>query len=260
MKIMASDYDGTLFRRGEVSREDLAAIRAWREAGHIFGLATGRDLNMTRSEVLKRKIPVDFIVCNTGASIYDSDFTPVNLNSMPPTAASEVMDHPASRGSRYCLLSRADKTYINKWASDSWLTGLGLDLTEIEGPEARRMSGLLQIGLEYDTAEEARQTAADFNRDFGRYLTAHQSGICVDLVAAGVDKGQGLALLIELKGWEPEEVLAVGDSENDLSMLTRYHGFAIENSPDEVMRAARAAVPSPAFVMAMSCGADALSR
>lgn len=251
---MASDYDGTLFRRGEVSREDLEAIAAWRERGHLFGLATGRDLNMTRGEIVKRKIPVDFVICNTGASIYEPDFTPVHLCALPPSAADEVLDHPASRASRYCLFSRAGKTYINKWSSDSWLAGLGLSIIEIEEPEARRMSGLLQIGLEYDTADEARKVAARFNQDFGRYMKAHHSGICVDLVAAGVDKGQALALLIELKGWEPEEVLTIGDSENDLSMLTRYHGFAIENSPDAVIRAARAIVPSPSRAMPWTPG------
>jgi len=243
MKLAASDYDGTLFRRGEVSRDDLEAIAAWREKGHLFGLATGRDLNMTRGEIHNRKIPVDFVICNTGASIYEPDFTPIHLVNLPPSAAAEILNHPASRSSRYLLLSRAGKTYINKWSSDSWLSGLGLELIQIEEPEARRMSGLLQLGLEYDTADEARQNADHFNRDFGRYLKAHHSGICVDLVAAGVDKGEGLALLMELKGWEPEEILTIGDSGNDLSMLSRFTGYAIANSPDEVVKASRAVVP-----------------
>ena len=68
MKLAACDYDGTLFRRGQVSREDLEAITAWREAGHLFGLATGRDFNLTRTEIEHYSIPFDFIICNTGAS------------------------------------------------------------------------------------------------------------------------------------------------------------------------------------------------
>ena len=249
MKLAASDYDGTLFRRGEVSREDLEAIAAWREMGHLFGLATGRDLNMTSGEIINRKIPVDFIICNTGASLYEPDFTPIHMFGLPPSAVSEVLNHPATRSSRYLLLSRANKTYINKWSSDSWLAGLGLELISIEEPEARRMSGVLQIGLEYDAAPEARRVAAEFNRDFGRYMKAHQSGICVDLVAAGVDKGEALALLIEMKGWRPEEVLTFGDSENDLSMLARYQGYAMENSPEEVIRVSRAVIPAPAALL-----------
>lgn len=249
MKLAASDYDGTLLRHGEISREDLEAIRAWRAEGHIFGLATGRDLNMTRCEVEKRKIPFDFLICNTGASIYDQDYIPLHLSALPARAAAEVLDHPAAQGSRYFLISRGGRTYINVWSCESWLAGLGLELTPIEEPEARRMVGIHQIGLEFDTVEEAREKAGQFNRDFGIYMTSHQSGICVDLVPAGVDKGTGLALLMELKGWQPEEVLTIGDSENDLSMLSQYHGFAIEGSREEVRLAARSVAKGPAQML-----------
>lgn len=100
MKLAASDYDGTLFRRGRVSREDMEAIEAWRARGHLFGPATGRDLNLIRAELELRAIPFDFIVCNTGASVYARDYSPVYLNALPPGAAEAVIRHPATRSSR----------------------------------------------------------------------------------------------------------------------------------------------------------------
>ena len=43
MKIIASDYDGTL-NRGGISDDVRKAIDMWRERGNIFGIVTGRGI------------------------------------------------------------------------------------------------------------------------------------------------------------------------------------------------------------------------
>lgn len=240
MKLAASDYDGTLFRRGRVSQEDLRAIAAWRERGHLFGPATGRDLNLIRSELELKGIPFDFIVCNTGSSVYAHDYTPIHLCSLPPGAAEAIIRHPATGQSRYCLFSKAGRTFINMWASESWLTGLGLSLIKIDGDQALAMTGLQQIGLEFPGSELAAQSAAAYNRDLGPAMYAQQSGFCVDIIPAGSSKAEGLAALIELERLTPTDVLTIGDSENDFSMLERFHGYAVEDCPEAVkIRAGR---------------------
>lgn len=42
MKVLASDFDGTLFFKGKFKEEDLKQIRAFQAQGHQFGLCTGR--------------------------------------------------------------------------------------------------------------------------------------------------------------------------------------------------------------------------
>ncbi len=44
MKLIASDFDGTITRYGKVWEEDLAAIQKWRAEGNLFGIVSGRDL------------------------------------------------------------------------------------------------------------------------------------------------------------------------------------------------------------------------
>ena len=46
------------------------------------------------------------------------------------------------------------------------------------------------------------------------------SPLDVEVMARGVDKGTGLACLARHLDLEPEQILAVGDSGNDLAMLT----------------------------------------
>ena len=249
MKIAASDYDGTLFRQGRVSDDDLAAINAWRAGGHLFGLATGRDLGLSRTEIEFRRIPFDFIICNTGAAVYDNAYAPLVLKSLPPEAAALILDHEINRASRYCLFSQDMATYIVMQAAESWLTGMNLPLTNISQAEARQLTGLHQIGLEYETAEVSRQNKILFNRDYGESMRAEQSGFCLDIVAAGVSKASGIASFIEKTKIQPEEVLTIGDSENDLSMLSQYHGYAMSGASDEVKMAAKGIVKSPADVL-----------
>lgn len=249
MKIAASDYDGTLFRRGRIDRADMEAIEAWRERGHLFGLATGRDFNLIRTEIDQRRIPFDFVICNTGSAIYDQDYRPLHQAAMPPGAAAVIIDHPAVRASRYFLFSRHGHTFIDLHSSESWLTGLGLPLDPITTDEARQLAGLQQIGLEFPNPEIAHQSVQALNRDLGGSMYAVQSGFCVDVVPGGSDKGAGLALLLELKKWRPDEVLTVGDSENDIPMIRRYNGYAMTSSPPDLITVARGIVDSPAAML-----------
>ena len=50
MKLLASDYDGTL-RRPYVKQSDIKAIKRFRAAGNVFGIITGRTLEMILPEI-----------------------------------------------------------------------------------------------------------------------------------------------------------------------------------------------------------------
>ena len=67
MKLLASDYDGTLHFEDGYKQEDLEAIRAFQKQGNMFGLCSGRPLRnlwSLQSEALK----FDFIIASSGAS------------------------------------------------------------------------------------------------------------------------------------------------------------------------------------------------
>ena len=63
----------------------------------------------------------------------------------------------------------------------------------------------------------------------------------LEILRRGVDKGSALQKLAEHLGLAPEQVIAVGDSRNDLSMI-RYAGtgLAVANACDELKQAANA--------------------
>lgn len=41
----------------------------------------------------------------------------------------------------------------------------------------------------------------------------------LDIIVAGMDKATGLKKLVKRHGWDPADLVAFGDGQNDLSML-----------------------------------------
>ena len=69
--------------------------------------------------------------------------------------------------------------------------------------------------------------------------------IFLEFAAPGVSKASGLALVADLLGFTAEEVVAVGDAENDREMLewARW-GLAVANADERLIGEADAVIPS----------------
>ena len=91
MKILASDYDGTLRTEELVDINDVHAIHEFRAAGNMFGLVTGRSMESIQTEIQKNKIEFDFIVANNGGVIYDRDFQRLQVLYMDFNKALDII-------------------------------------------------------------------------------------------------------------------------------------------------------------------------
>lgn len=101
----------------------------------------------------------------------------------------------------------------------------------------------VQVTLVTDAAS-ATQWATIFNQaQLG--LRAVTSGFgALDILKAGVDKGTSLQRLLDLEGVSADQLMAFGDSENDLEMLKlAKYSFAMSNASDTVKVAARHLAP-----------------
>ena len=73
MKLLGSDYDGTLTHEG-ITPEKCATIRKWREAGNRFGIISGRNADF-RIAVQKEfpLLELDFFAACNGGVIVDAE-------------------------------------------------------------------------------------------------------------------------------------------------------------------------------------------
>ena len=68
----------------------------------------------------------------------------------------------------------------------------------------------------------------------------HPERTNVEFTARGVNKGSGLKFLAETLGISPDEIMAIGDNNNDLTMLEyAVHSVAMGNSDDSIKKIAR---------------------
>ena len=94
MKVLASDFDGTLYFQDEGYREqDIAAILEFQGQGHKFGFCTGRPL-MGIVNFLDERINPDFYILNSGAYILDGQRRTIYKNKIAyDVCASLVADY-----------------------------------------------------------------------------------------------------------------------------------------------------------------------
>ena len=86
MRILATDFDNTLFRSREITRADAEAVARFRSAGNRFGLVTGRHLASIRDELARWDLPLDFVIACTGGILTDGQFHVLSEHRAPKAA------------------------------------------------------------------------------------------------------------------------------------------------------------------------------
>ena len=241
MKIAASDFDGTLNDKDRgISPENVAAIKEWQAEGNKFGLVTGRNLELAKLGLESYDIKLDFCVGLNGAVVFDENEQEVFGAEMPTKVIEELWEHDIARESPYVMLLQGKKTYAhwNMADEDNPLRHAGLP--EVTKKESLGIPRLMQMCFAATSVSRAEELAADINRRFGEIVTAEVNLHYVDVCSAGNDKGTGLANLRAAMGWEHHPLYVIGDDLNDLSMIERFGGFAMENANPLVKEKAKA--------------------
>lgn len=141
MRIVASDYDGTLYERGAMLGDVAQAVRAWRADGNLFGIATGRDFHMTAPEADKWGIEADFYVCMNGGAIYDGERWLLHCRTLDDALIPRILGHPAAHASMHLQLSSVDPLRV-VLREGSWFPRLGFEFKEVTLDQALAFRGL----------------------------------------------------------------------------------------------------------------------
>lgn len=249
MKIAACDFDGTLYRDGAVSEDDLAAIAAWRAAGNVFGIVTGRGRHTLLRDVERFAIPYDFLICNNGAMICDQQGRDVYCAALPEAVRAEVMEHPGMAACTQCAFFAGTSLFTHAGKAAYWIVK-DYVLPRLSPGDALLLPGLHQISLAYADPESSRAWSESLAEVCGERAGVHFSSICIDVTAPGVSKASGMEHLLHLRQWGgAREVLVIGDDRNDLPMIRHFSGYAVENAPEDVRGAASRVVGSVAEML-----------
>lgn len=231
MALFASDYDGTLFRDQHVSQDDLNAIHAFRESGHQFGIATGRPIDSIMHEINHYKIPVDFVVANNGGVVLDRAFEELFIAYMDLDAVQQMLAVIRDFGVKGYGLN--DGYYsAHQTLNDVPLFPTHIELRSVSEILEARNIGTLAVWTESEA--HAHNLSAILNEQFASAnIEAYPNRASVDIGVRGVSKATGLKLLqdhYQIDG----PIYAIGDSYNDVPMLTAFHGFLMADGALEL--------------------------
>lgn len=240
--LIVTDLDGTLLRNDKsVSEENLAAIREFQREGGLFSFVTGRIPRGAKSvvETVGPNAPCGH---GNGGCIYDHRAGRVLWSRTLPPESREIAAHVLSQfPSLGIIICTCDDSYFHarneatlKYCLDEGYDHVERDMYTVDEPIAKIMfvhadeQMLRSVMAFLETYPPARD-----------YSFIRSDEMYYEMLPLGACKGELIPILAELTGVPVERIVAVGDNDNDASMLRAAgRGMAVSNASEAAKAAA----------------------
>lgn len=248
-KLLALDMDGTLLNSDlKISQENKMVIEELKKMGVVVTIATGRTYPAIIAYARELNIDVPIIAYNGGIIKYLHDGRIIYSNNIPVEQCINTIDI-CKEFDVDCYLYSENKIFIEKQGFLlEFYEEINKNLKEqekIEVVNVKDMKNSLKedpkiykIVVFSDNANAVSEVSKKLLKEGN--LEVYKSSDCfLDVTNKGVSKGIGVKKLAEYLEIAKEEIIAVGDSDNDISML-KYAGLGIAmgNAIEETKQAA----------------------
>lgn len=249
-KLVCLDMDGTLLNSSkEVSNRNKEAIKKAHDMGVKIAISTGRVFTSAKyyAQLLGINAP---IIASNGAYIREKDRNKVIYSSTLSieeckkilgiiknydfkvyfnTFNTIISPKPYPKGYTYLEM--------NEDLSDDMKINLHVN-PNLEEEFVNRDGEILKaicISEDYSTLKKAKDEIINLKS----FEVVSSLGDNFEVMKKGISKGNAVKILTEFYGFKREEVICIGDGENDLSMI-KYAGLgvAMGNAPDYVKKEA----------------------
>ncbi len=206
-RLIASDFDGTVFHRGVIKDEDRAAIQRWRAEGGLFGIVTGRG-NTFPSLMRDLGVDCDYFLCCNGAVLMDAN--------------GGILRERALDAGIFARLEAFFRDVPN-----------AKDYTSTDAHAT-----LHQYNALMPTHDEASAVTAQLNARFGNDINALANGRNINIIRKGESKATGVQSALDHFRLPPDAAAVVGDELNDIDMIRDFNGWAMSTGRPETIAAA----------------------
>ncbi|MBM7652966.1 Cof-type HAD-IIB family hydrolase [Neobacillus cucumis] len=219
IKLIALDMDGTLLNNnGQVSSANRDAIRAAQEKGVYVVLSTGRSLLTVREHADDLEL-TSYLVTVNGSEIWDEKRELVERNIVNPEHIQWMWDLSKQHNSKFWAIN-TEQTWHN------------------EMPEDLHKLNWLKFGFTIED-DATRELVLKELTARGEFEITNSTLKNIEVNAAGIHKARGLSVVCSKIGIDMQNVMACGDSRNDLMMIKEAGlGVAMGNAQDVVKAAA----------------------
>jgi len=245
IKLIAADLDDTLLDRdAKLSHENKRAVAEAAERGIVFTISTGRMFQATAPFGMELGLDLEQpVICYNGAMIRRLSGETLYEQSLPSEAAGTIVEYGQARGWTINAYFD-DELYVRTLNQDvkDYAQRIGVDATAVGDLAAfiqdgnKKLSKLMVISEPEQTLARIEELRPLVGEDV---LLLRSRPRFIEITNANAHKGGALMWLAQSLGFKAYEVMAIGDSNNDLSMIKMAGiGVAVANASQEIQAAA----------------------
>ena len=246
-KLLVLDIDGTLINRsGIVSPQDREVLDRVRDAGVRVALSTGRSFRAC-TRLLDSLSLDSYHIFFDGALVGTHDLSEeIYVMPLEKSLVKEVVEFVRELKMDLELFS-ATEYFAGRetWSTETYRRFFSVEAKIVDFPQLYETERIIKGGLVTIDAEEEDKAAAfqrwfDGRLQLSRARTPAYPGVTFNnILAPHVSKGKALEALAAHFGLSLEEVMAVGDGSNDISLIkTSGLGIAMGNATEELKEVA----------------------
>lgn len=256
IKAVFFDIDGTLLNdRKNVQKSTIKAIRNLKDQGILVGLATGRGPSFVQPFL--ENLGLDFAVTYNGQYIYSRSEI-IYTNQLSKTTVYRLIRYAGARrreislGTASGLLgsgiiglgtSRLGQI-VSSLVPRKWAKAIERSFKHfIRRITPQNIDSLMVILREpiYQVVLVATEGESErIQKQFPRVKLTRSSPYSMDVISEGQSKVKGIERVGQCYGFDLSEVIAFGDSDNDIEMLSQVGiGVAMGNASQQVKENAR---------------------
>ena len=255
IKIVATDMDGTLLDpRGQLDLPRLEKILdKLDQRGVRFVIATGNEVHRMRQLLGHLAERVVLVVAN-GARIFENDEL-LQAQTWDDAMVDKALGHFKGRECQDQFVVTGMNggfvkegtvfTELDKFMTPEMIEKLYQRMNFVDEFDSSLFGGVLKMSMVVGE-ERLDSVLQEVNDLFDGRVRAVSSGYgCIDILQDGIHKAWGLVELLKRWNLKPEQIMAFGDSENDIEMLELAGiSYAMENAEEAVKRVATKVAPA----------------
>ena len=255
IRVIATDMDGTLLDpKGQLDLPRLEKILDKLDQCDIrFVIATGNEVHRMRQLLGHLAERVVLVVAN-GARIFENNEL-IQAQTWDDAMVERALAHFKGRECQDQFVVTAMNggfvkkgtvfTELDKFMTPEMIEKLYQRMNFVDEFDSNLFGGVLKMSMVVGE-ERSDSVLQEINDLFDGHVRAVSSGYgCIDILQDGIHKAWGLVELLRRWNLKPEQIMAFGDSENDIEMLELAGiSYAMENAEEAVKRVATKVAPA----------------
>ena len=255
IRVIVTDMDGTLLDpKGQLDLPRLEKILDKLDQCDIrFVIATGNEVHRMRQLLGHLADRVVLVVAN-GARIFENNEL-IQAQTWDDAMVDRALAHFKGRECQDQFVVTAMNggfvkkgtvfTELDKFMTPEMIEKLYQRLNFVDEFDSSLFGGVLKMSMVVGE-ERLDSVLQEINDLFDGHVRAVSSGYgCIDILQDGIHKAWGLVELLKRWNLKPEQIMAFGDSENDIEMLELAGiSYAMENAEEAVKRVATKVAPA----------------